>query len=281
MIHGAFHAMGTTVEVWSDTRSDWDRTQSLFEDVESELSRFRPDSALNRLNDDPRSRVPLVGRLRDVLEVADGIRFRTDGLVDAGVGSAVVNWGYDRTFDEIADLAARPDRESRPEWRTEGGAVVRTAGTRFDLGGIGKGWTADLAVDEGFARVVSAGGDIRSDDPTTVVPVVGPDGETVATIPLGIGALATSSTARRHWKVGGETVSHLIDPRTSEPVRSPVVSATVVAATAADAEAGAKAVLLRGVDGLAWASSTPWIRAALVIWNTGSVFATSGLGLAA
>ena len=37
------------------------------------------------------------------------------------------------------------------------------------------------------------------------------------------------------------------------PARSPVVSATAVAATAVEAEAGAKAMLLLGEDGLAWA----------------------------
>jgi thiamine biosynthesis lipoprotein ApbE len=40
--------------------------------------------------------------------------------------------------------------------------LVRSSGTLIDLGGIGKGWAADQAVEMGLALVVSAGGDIRS-----------------------------------------------------------------------------------------------------------------------
>jgi thiamine biosynthesis lipoprotein ApbE len=65
------------------------------------------------------------------------------------------------------------------------------------------------------------------------------------------------------------------------PVETLVLSATVVARTAVEAEIGAKAVLIKGVDGLAWADKTEWIRSALVLWHDGSVFATTGLELVA
>jgi hypothetical protein len=55
----------------------------------------------------------------------------------------------------------------------------------------------------------------------------------------------------------------------------------VVASTAAAAEAGAKTVLILGAAGLAWADAQDWVRAALVVWHDGSVFATSGMELAA
>ena len=103
----------------------------------------------------------------------------------------------------------------------------------------------------------------------------------MARVHVGRGALATSSTGRRRWRVGDTEVSHLIDPRTMEPVESPVISATVLAETAVDAETGAKTVLLQGVDGLAWAAEQSWIDAALVVWRDGSVFATPGLEVAA
>ena len=54
-----------------------------------------------------------------------------------------------------------------------------------------------------------------------------------------------------------------------------MLSATVVADTAVEAEAGAKAVLLHGVDGLAWADDQPWIRSAIVVWDGGSVYGTA------
>jgi thiamine biosynthesis lipoprotein ApbE len=65
------------------------------------------------------------------------------------------------------------------------------------------------------------------------------------------------------------------------PIESPILSATVVARSAAEAEVGAKAVLMQGEDGLAWGAAQPWIDSVLVIWHDGSVFATPTLELAA
>jgi thiamine biosynthesis lipoprotein len=169
----------------------------------------------------------------------------------------------------------------RSAWEVEGRTLRRAPGTLLDLGGVAKGWTCDRAVEGGHAVVVSAGGDVRSADARTEVEVLGIGDAVAARLHLGVGALATSSTLRRRWQAGGEVAHHLIDPRTMTPARSPVVSATAVAATALEAEAGAKALLLLGEDGLAWAEGQPWMRGALVVWHDGSVFATTGTRVAA
>jgi thiamine biosynthesis lipoprotein len=145
------------------------------------------------------------------------------------------------------------------------------------LGGVAKGWTADWVVESGEAQVVSAGGDVRSTRRDTLVEVAGGDGLRAARVHLGVGALATSSTQRRSWSVAGSRVHHLIDPRRGRPASTPVTTASAIAATAVEAEAAAKAVLLLGGAGLAWADSQSWIRAALAVWEDGSVYATAGL----
>lgn len=281
MRSGDFGAMGTTVEVWGDDRS-LGRVRDWFEEVECCASRFRPTSDLSTLNRDPSSEVvvsPLLGRL---LEAASGVRRLTEGLVDPAVGADVVRWGYDRTFDDVSDLASVPaPGGAGADWWLDGQVVGRPPGTVLDLGGVAKGWAADVAIERGIAAVVSAGGDIRSAQPETEVPVIGPDGDVVGVVALGIGALATSSTSRRRWRAGGRTVHHVIDPRTGDPATGPVVSATALAATATLAEAAAKAVLIHGVDGLAWASDQAWVDGAMVVWEDGTVYATVGVEVAA
>ncbi len=281
MIHHTFHAMGTMVEAWFEDDGEPGMLVDWFESVEEECSRFRPHSTLNRLNDSSDRTVRLSGVLGEVLEIAQGLRDETDGLVDAGLGEAVSAWGYDRTFGEVTGLDTPPSDLGFPVWSMSDGLLVREPATRFDVGGIAKGWTCDRAVESGLALVVSAGGDLRSAHRETTVPVIDPWGDTAAHIELGVGALATSSVTRRRWKVGATEANHLIDPRTMSPVSSPVLSATVIAETAAAAEAGAKAVLLHGEEGLAWAEATPWIGSALVVWHDGSVFATHGIAVAA
>ncbi len=283
MMRIVFPAMGTTVDLIADSDRTIAAARKLFEAVEASCSRFLPESELTQINDDPRTRVALSPRMASVLHAADHARSITEGLVDAGVGGAVHDWGYDRTFASIVDRedSAAAGPPSAPQWSVDGIVLSRTPGTRMDLGGIAKGWTCDLAVEQGYAVVASAGGDVRSSDPDTTVEIVDPWDAAATTIPLGVGALATSSVTRRRWLVGGEESSHLIDPRTMRPTNSPVLSATAITATAVEAEAAAKAILLRGADGLAWADRQSWIRAALVVWNDGNVYGTTGLEVAA
>ena len=216
-----------------------------------------------------------------MVRAGDRARELTDGLVDIGVGAGVVDWGYDRTFDLVRPLDHRPPRSPDPRWSLNSRILTRSPRTLLDLGGIAKGWACDQAVERGIATVVSAGGDIRSVDSRTTVPVMDPWGDIAARVPLGVGGLATSSVAKRRWKAGAREVSHLIDPRTMEPVRSPVLSSTVLASTAVDAEVGAKAVLLQGEEALAWAAAADWIESAIIVWHDGSVYATPGTVVAA
>ncbi|HSF85773.1 MAG TPA: FAD:protein FMN transferase [Acidimicrobiia bacterium] len=281
MIADAFPAMGTTVAVSAACADDIEATRRWFEHAERVCSRFDPDSELTRLNADPRIELPLPALLAPVFHAADRVRLLTDGLVDIGLGGEVIRWGYDRTFAQVKDLDRTPVARFQGSWGLDQGRLRRTPGVRFDLGGVAKGWAADQAIERGLAEIVSAGGDIASRHPECEVLVEGPDGDTVATVQLGVGALATSTTSRRRWKVGGEPAHHLIDPRTASPANSPVISATAVARTAVLAEAAAKAMLLRGADGLAWASARGWIDGGLVVWHDGSVYATTGLEIAA
>ena len=275
MIIDRFAAMGTQVEAHGTDNAALDEVQAWFARVEECCSRFRPESELSRVNESPGERLAVSPLLAEVLQTADRLRTLTDGLVDPGIGERVAAWGYDRTFAEVSDQAAAPAAGSGGLWRIDGDLLDLAPLARLDLGGIAKGWACDRAVEMGLATMVSAGGDLRSVDPDLVVDVKGASGELIAEVPVGRGGLATSSTVRRSWRAGGRRVSHLIDPRTGDPVVGPVIGATVTAATALEAEAGAKAVLLLGEEGLAWADRQSWIRGALVEWHDGSVFATT------
>jgi thiamine biosynthesis lipoprotein len=277
-----FAAMGTDITIIDPDTVNADRARTWFETIESMASRFIPDSELSRLNTDTREQMKVSSQMADLLGLALILRERTGGLVDPDVGGSVIAWGYDRTFAEVTDRAEAPAILSgHRDWMIDGQVVSRDPGLLFDLGGIAKGWAGDEAVHAGMGTVVSAGGDICSSDPGTEVEIIDPWGDVAATVHLGIGGLATSSITRRRWEVVGRTAHHIIDPRTGAPARTPVFSATVSAATASEAEAGAKAVLLHGADGLAWAEQQSWIRAAMVVWRDGNVYATTGWEMAA
>lgn len=270
MIRQEFSAMGTDIVV--RTTGDPAVAEQYIAACESRFSRFLSTSELSRLNSDRSARTSLSKEMKDILTKAADLRERTEGLVDIGVGSAVNAWGYSRSFRAGATVPDRPKPLAPSTWSIEGDCLELSEGVLLDLGGIAKGWACDRLVEDHGVIVASAGGDLRSNHRSLTVEVDA--GDTRIEVPVGIGALATSSTLRRNWIVEGEQVSHLMDPRSMEPTRSPIVSATVVTESAIEAEAGAKAVLLRGSDGLAWAAEQAWIRVAIAVWHDGSVYAT-------
>lgn len=282
MITDSFAAMGTDVIVVAESKSGIAETRSLFERTERLCSRFDSSSELTWVNAQPAGAVEVSADLAAILELAADLRHMTDGLVNPGVGARVVEWGYSTTFEAVGDLISPPGPRGSHEWTISERSVIRPGGVLLDLGGIAKGWTADMAIESGLALLVSAGGDMCSRSADTIAEIVDPADHTIAArVRVGIGALATSSVARRRWRVGDTTAHHLIDPRTGAPAASPVVSASVAATTASQAEAGAKAVLLHGEAGLAWADSQDWIEGAVVCWDSGAVYATGSLELVA
>jgi thiamine biosynthesis lipoprotein len=92
---------------------------------------------------------------------------------------------------------------------------------------------------------------------------------------LGRCGVATSGTDYRRWKQGGHWNHHIIDPRTGIPAQTDVVTATVVAPDAMQAEMAAKVALISSSEqGLAWIESNPQF-AALLVLETGEILMSS------
>ncbi|MSO79957.1 MAG: FAD:protein FMN transferase [Acidimicrobiia bacterium] len=270
-----FRAMGTDIVVVGvDASSDLiDEVPAMVERLEAQWSRFRPESELCRLNGSSGAPVVVSEDLFAVIERAVlGWRV-TNGRYDPTVLDAVVAAGYDRDFDaveregeSVEPTQAAPGCEGIELDRVVG-SVLLPPGVALDLGGIGKGYAADLIahelIDDGAAGVlVSLGGDARAlgapprsegwsieiDDPFHVE---GGDrgGDDLRRVRLQEGAVATSSRMRRAWSRGGVPMHHLIDPATGGPVSSGLASVTVIAAEAWYAEILSKAAFVAGLEG--------------------------------
>jgi thiamine biosynthesis lipoprotein len=268
----AFRAMGTDVEILVlDGPADLgERAAAAIERLEAKWSRFRPTSELCRLNAAGGAPVVVSRETLDVIERAVDAWRTTGGRYDPTVLAALEAAGYDRDFDAVraqGDLAPAAPLDAPAPAPGCGaitvdrlvGAVRLPAGAALDLGGIGKGYTADLVAvelhDAGARGVlVNLGGDLRAvgDAPAPgawVVAIDDPLG-TGATglVTLGQGAIATSTRLRRAWTRGGTARHHLIDPRTGEPATSGLASVTVIAGDAWRAEVLAKAAFVAGLD---------------------------------
>lgn len=270
------------------------QVQSLFAEVEATLSRFRPESDLSKLNRSAGAPYQASPMLFNAVDLALRSARDSEGVFDPTILSALVGAGYDRTFEMLADRdarAAEPTAPSRFTWRDirldyARRQIYLPAGCGIDLGGIGKGWSVDLArlllwPFEHF--VVDAGGDIyiagtQADGQEWTVAVDDPrqPSSDLCVLRVRDRAVATSTVVRRHWLRGGRERHHLIDPRTGAPSVGDVLAATVVADSVARAESLAKVALILGKDaGIAYLGRQRGAAALLALSN-GEVELTGG-----
>lgn len=223
------------------------------------FSRFRPLSELSALNRAAGTAFAASELLFGAVVVAVEAAEATDGLFDPLLATRMTELGYDRTFDALPAIgeprllaAWSPGLWRRISLDPERRTIRLPAGSGIDLGGIAKGMAVDAAlaclVAAGLPyAAVNAGGDlaVHGLPPGFIAWPIQVEG-TGRVVTLAQGALATSSILQRRWRIGGDDLHHLIDPRTGFPSASDVVSASVAGATCAQAEVAAKAALLGG-----------------------------------
>jgi thiamine biosynthesis lipoprotein len=257
-----------------------DVARARIDELDGRWSRFRPESEISRLNASAGAAMEvspetllLVGRALEGWDLSGG-------AFDATMLGAVIEAGYDRSFEQLAVLPpelGEPCEQGGPPGapgattvpvlagydsppvEIRGRTVRLRDGVGLDSGGIGKGLAADLLIAELLDRgadgaCVNLGGDLRvaGSSPEGDGWTIGVDhpwsAAPLALVGVARGAVATSTTLRRRWLVGGECRHHLIDPRSGLPSDSDLNHVTVIAGEGWEAEVLAKAVLLNGSE---------------------------------
>lgn len=291
-----FKVMGCTAHlvVHGGTAAMLDEGERRLRELESWWSRFLPDSDITRANQHPGEAIEVQpDTLAVVARAVDGWK-QTDGRFDVTVLPALVHEGYSHS---VVTRALAP---SLPATRigTSGWIVYDYAastltvppGSAIDLGGIGKGFAADIVAEDllelgATGVVVNIGGDLRvvgtpAGDSSWHLGIENPldPPHHIAFLRVGQGGIATSGTTVRRWdRADGTSAHHLIDPATGRTSATTVLTATVIASDAATAEVFATSVML--VDPRAGVAMLERVGlAGLVITTDGAVHRTSTLG---
>jgi thiamine biosynthesis lipoprotein len=285
-------AQGTTYTLQWWTSSDVDRdalgrelTREL-ERIDSLLSNYRPDSALERLNaSDGASIEPVPAELVALLRLAGEVHRASSGCFDPTVRPLVHLWGFDGDNPHVP-----PDDEIADAMGSVGFAAVeilddehvrkRSAGVQVDMSSIGQGYTVGrlASIAEGFgltSYLAEIGGELvargrRPDGTAWRVGIERPDApgrvlRALSLPPDRATAVITSGTYRHYFEDHGSAYSHVIDPRTGRPVQHALVSVTVTGTDPAHAAAWATALLCLGEDDAAVTADREMLSAVLVV----------------
>ncbi|MDM8519225.1 FAD:protein FMN transferase [Anaerolineales bacterium HSG6] len=307
----SFKSMNTQVQIRLFSQSDMADeilldVQELFGSFEKRLSRFDTKSELSQLNISTQRASLVSPTLLNAIEIALWAAEATNGLYDPTILNNLEQAGYDRTFEQVATIYAQSTRDYEPispikniqrqsfsfrevSFNRTNRKIHKPVGLRFDLGGMGKGWTVDRAADQlqGVGPfMVNAGGDIFAyhsppGEKGWQVNLIHPfkPEKFYARLHLHHQALATSTIAKRRWQKNGQVMHHLIDPRTKKPAKTDAISVSVVAERTVLAEIYAKVALILGAKrGLAYLERLPGVDG-MIFTDDSQLLYTAGFGL--
>mgnify|MGYP001250025632 CR=1 FL=1 len=241
--------------------------QAAVDEVDSQMSTWRPDSDLMRLNAAPVGTwVALPARLMQVLALGLAIGRASGGAFDIGLGDAVRAWGFGPDPAQPDSIRAASQAARRPAYEgldldPGAGRARKRAALALDLNGIAKGYGTDrlaevMAAAGVGAALVGIDGEMRAsglrpDGQPWTLAIEAPDPGRRAPqsiLALHDAAVATSGDYRHRVTVQGRPLSHTMDPARGAPLQAAPASVTVVAPTCAEADAWATALMVLGPD---------------------------------
>ena len=238
---------------------------ALVDRVDRIASRFRADSTLSLANRAAGRPVAVPKLLVELVAAALDAAQQTDGAVDPTVGRSLAALGYDRDIADVPPHGRSADPVAAGGWRAvrldrEVGLLTVPRGSALDLGATAKAYVADhaaraLAARYGTSVLIELGGDIAVAGNRAegwCVEVAEREGASGQRVLIRHGGLTTSTTTVRRWRRGGSEVSHIVDPRSGQPVAGPWRTVSVHAPCALAANVASTAAIVLGDAALGW-----------------------------
>ena len=251
---------------------------SLLEGIDFSISGYNRNSLLSRHN--AGEEIVPDRYFRELTELSDKYNAMTDGAFDVYAAPLFDIWGFGFTADSLPSpqLIAGALERCKEKKIVNFNAIAQgyscdvVAGYLYSIGvkdmlvdigeiycdGLnpsGKGWS--IGVDNPVDGNNSPGSDLRG--------IWRSDGSACG--------IVTSGNYRKFYVRDGKKYAHTIDPRTGYPVQHGLLSATIVAPTAAEADALATACMVMGPEkAREFISSTPEIEGYLIcsdgVWTS-------------
>ena len=292
--------MGTVVKITAVARSESVAQAAVaagFAEIrrlEELMSTWIPTSELSRVNASAGVMpVYVSSETLTVVQRAMQVAEMTDGGFNIAIGPAVDAWnviegGRIPTESELEALRPLVDLMSVHVDVRKQTILLEKAGMRIDVGGIGKGYAADRAVEAlweagAIAGVVALSGDIKTfgrlpDNKMFPIGIQHPreDGSVLAWMELQDEAISTAGDYERFFERDGVRYHHILDPRTLQPARS-CRSVTVIAREGVWADGLDTGIFVMGPErGMELVEQLPDVEA-IIVDAEGRLLVSSGL----
>lgn len=266
------YAQGSTYQIKYLTNKNQnfaEEFEEIFKKIDLSMSTYVPASLISQVNAG-NIWIEVDAMFSEVLTRSIEIAKESNGTFDPTVGPLVSLWGFG--FEEVrGDVDSETVREvkSRTGYQNiqkDENKVKIPEGFSLDFNALAQGYTVDVIAkyleDHGINNyMVEVGGELKTkgvNDKGNIwtIGVDKPQNEIDAQdrfqfiLELNDAALATSGNYRKYWvdEDTGMKYSHTIDPVTGTPARNRLLSASIIANSAIDADAYATVCMVKGLE---------------------------------
>lgn len=223
----------------------------VLERINEQMSTYRPDAEISRFNSSRQINQLFLVSAATALVVNEAIRIHqlTDGGLDITLLPLVNLWGFG-SEKQKEELPTDEELAERKSWTgidklivKDNHLIKKIPQLAIDLSAIAKGYGVDAVAEylqsQGIERyLVDIGGEVRAkgknaDDKFWRIAIEKPGQalkqEVQRVIELDNKSVATSGSYRNYFEDKGVRYSHILDPKTGNPITHRLVSITVIA----------------------------------------------------
>ena len=242
----------------------------ILEQIDTTLSGYNRESLLSRRN--AGEKVELNDMFREIEEISEHYRELSGGAFDVAAGPLFDVWGFGFTADSLPSeeaISAAMERCRKREVLNfnaiaqgyscdKVAAYLHSIGVKDMLVDIGEIYCEGLnPKGQGWTIAIDTPSDGNNTPGASISGLWHSDG--------GAYGVVTSGNYRKFYIKDGKKYAHTIDPRTGRPVDHNLLSATVIAPTATEADALATYFMVIGFEkARSWVEDHPGIEACLI-----------------
>ncbi|MDB1939879.1 FAD:protein FMN transferase [Clostridium tertium] len=292
--------MGTVVSVTlydSNDEGILDKVFTKVKELESTLSINENGTLVDKINESAGIE-PVKVDYDTYTVIKKGLEYAklSNGLFDISVGPIVKLWNIglpeakvptQEEIDSRIPLVGYSDVELNDEENT---VFLKRQGMMIDLGGVAKGYTADVISDilteEGVkSAIIDLGGNIfahglKVDGSTWRIGIQNPfsdRGDIIGTITVKNKSIVTSGIYERYIEKDGIKYHHILSPKTGYPYENELAGITIISDKSSDGDALSTSVFAMGVEeGMKFVNTQEGIDA-IFVTKDNKIYITDGI----
>ncbi|MBS6501913.1 FAD:protein FMN transferase [Clostridium tertium] len=292
--------MGTVVTVTlydSNDEGILDKVFTKVKELESTLSINENGTLVDKINESAGIE-PVKVDYDTYTVIKKGLEYAklSNGLFDISVGPIVKLWNIglpeakvptQEEIDSRIPLVGYSDVELNDEENT---VFLKRQGMMIDLGGVAKGYTADVISDilteEGVkSAIIDLGGNIfahglKVDGSTWRIGIQNPfsdRGDIIGTITVKNKSIVTSGIYERYIEKDGIKYHHILSPKTGYPYENELAGITIISDKSSDGDALSTSVFAMGVEeGMKFVNTQEGIDA-IFVTKDNKIYITDGI----